>query len=80
MVFLLLALQAASTAFLWTLDDLNEVSEGTFALFLGVDLMSFAMISYSYRQERQLGIPSRTWLLVGCLIIMALLFSSLFLR
>ena len=79
-VLLLLALQVASTAFLWTLDDLNEISEGTFALFLGVDLMSFAMISYSYRKERQLEIPSKTWLLIGCLIIMALLFSSLFLH
>jgi RsiW-degrading membrane proteinase PrsW (M82 family) len=77
---LLLVLQAASTVFLWTLDDLNEISEGIFALFLAIDLVSFAMISYSYRKDRELEAPNKAWLLVGCALIVILLFSSLFAR
>ena len=77
-ITLLLALQAASAIFLWTLDDLNEISEGIFALFLAIDLMCFAMISYTYRKERQSEIPSKIWLSIGCALVIILLFSSLF--
>lgn len=78
-IVLLLVLQAAATIFLWTLDDLNEISEGTFAVFLAIDLVSFAVISYTYRKEKVMESPNKTWLLVGCVLIVILLFSSLFL-
>ena len=77
-VLLLLCLQAVATIFLWSLDALNQVSEGTFALFLAIDLLGFAMISYVYRSEKNSNHPSRNWLLVGCGMILILLFSSLY--
>jgi RsiW-degrading membrane proteinase PrsW (M82 family) len=80
MIVLLLVLQAASTIFLWTLDDLNEISEVIFALFLAIDLVSFAMISYTYRKEKQVEPPNKTWLIIGSALIAVLLFSSLLVR
>ena len=74
---LLLALQVTTTAFLWTLDALNQISEGTFALFLAVDLVSFAIVSYIYRSQREFSLPNRGWIFVGCALILILLFSSL---
>ncbi len=74
----MLALQAVSTVFLWTLDALNQVSEGTFALFLAIDLLAFAIISYVYRAEKNRYSPARTWLIIACAMILVLLFSSLY--
>ncbi len=78
-VILLLLLQAVTTLFLWTLDALNEISEGVFALFLAADLVAFAMISYLYRHEREDVNPSRTWIAVGGALIVVLLITSLML-
>jgi hypothetical protein len=77
MVVLLLALQVVSTVFLWTLDALNDISEGIFALFVAVDLISFAMISYLYRVEKASTSPKRFWILIGCVFLIAIIFSSL---
>ncbi|MDA4129555.1 MAG: hypothetical protein OK457_02180 [Thaumarchaeota archaeon] len=76
-IILLLILQGVSIVLLWTLDALNQVSEGTFALFLAVDMVSFAIISYVYRNEKGGQMPSRRWLVLGSALIIALLFSSL---
>lgn len=76
-IILLLALQVLSTGFLWTLDALNEISEGIFALFVAVDLLSFAMISYIYRSEKLNSPPSRVWILVGSFLLLSIIFSSL---
>jgi RsiW-degrading membrane proteinase PrsW (M82 family) len=75
-IVFLLILQIVSTIFLWTLDALNQISEAVFALFLAVDLVSFAMISYMYRVRKQGDSPRRGWLLVGCAMMLILLFSS----
>ena len=75
-IILLIALQVLATAFLWTLDALNNVSEGIFALFVAVDLLSFAMVSYIYRREKIGGSTSKAWILLGCLILLAIIFSS----
>lgn len=77
-VVLLLALQVASTVFLWTLDTLNQISEEIFALFVGIDLVGFAMISYTYRTGKRGESPRKGWMLVGCVLILVLIFSSLF--
>ncbi|HZW56600.1 MAG TPA: hypothetical protein VFF30_09950 [Nitrososphaerales archaeon] len=77
MISLLLVLQVFSTGFLWTLDALNQVSEGIFALFVAVDLLAFAMVSYIYRAEKLRASPSRAWVLVGCIILIAIVFASL---
>jgi RsiW-degrading membrane proteinase PrsW (M82 family) len=76
-IILLIVLQVVTTIFLWTLDALNQVSNGTFALFLAVDMISFAMISYIYRHQKEEQMPSRGWLVVGSALILALLFSGL---
>jgi len=76
-ITLLLVLQAVTIIFLWTLDALNQVSESTFALFLAVDMISFAMISYIYRHEKEDQKPNRGWLVVGSGLILVLLFSGL---
>ena len=76
-VVLLLLLQVVTTAFLWTLDALNEISESTFALFLAADLVSFAMISYLYRNVKEMGIPNRGWIAVGGILVVIFLFASL---
>jgi hypothetical protein len=78
-IVLLLVLQGVSLVLLWTLDALNDVSEGTFALFLAVSMISFAVISYVYRNEKEIQMPSRVWLIAGSILIIALLFSSLIL-
>ena len=75
-IILLIALQVLSTGFLWTLDALNNVSEGIFALFVAVDLLSFAMVSYIYRREKIGQSTSKAWILLGCLILLAIIFSS----
>jgi hypothetical protein len=66
--------------FLWTLDALNQVSEEIFALFLAADMIGFAMISYLYRHEKEMEIPSRAWLVVGGILILVFMFSSLLLH
>ena len=75
-IVLFLLLQGVSIVLLWTLDALNEVSEGTFALFLAVDMISFAMISYVYRHDKEGEAPSRGWLIVGSVLVLVLLFST----
>ena len=77
-VILLLLLQVITIVFLWTLDALNQVSEGTFALFLAADMIGFAMVSYLYRHEQEMEVPSKTWLAIGGVLIVILMFSSLF--
>ena len=76
-VILLLALQVAATVFLWTLNALNQASNGTYALFIAVDLISFAMISYVYRAEKWSEPLGKTWLIVGSGLVVLLLLASL---
>jgi hypothetical protein len=77
-VYLLLLLQAVATIFLWTLESVSAVSEGKFALFLAVDLLSFAMIAYVYTHERWSEAVSRSWVLLGSVGLAVLLIASLY--
>ena len=77
-VLLLLLLQAVSTFFLWTLDAVGAVSEGKFAVFLAVNLLSFAMITYVYTHEKWNEAISRGWILAGSIGLMILLFVGLY--
>ena len=76
-VALFLLLQVIAVAFLWTLSALSSVSEAKFAVFLAVDLLSFAMISYIYRMQRWTKLPSRAWLLAGSIGLVVLILSGL---
>jgi hypothetical protein len=78
LVNLLICLQCISMIFLWTLDATNIVSEGKFAVFLAVNLLSFAMVAYAYRKLKVGQLISRIWMLLGSLGLVVLLFSGLF--
>ena len=77
-VILLLLLQAISSIFLWTLSAVGSVSEGRFAVFLAIDLLSFAMVAYSYTHHKWGEVVSRGWILAGSIGLMVLLLSSLY--
>jgi hypothetical protein len=78
-VTLLLLLQAISTLFLWTLDATSSASQTRFAVFLAVDLLSFAMNVYMFLSQRWGEFLSKAWMLAASLGLAILLFSSLFL-
>jgi len=67
--FLLLIVAAASVVALWTLDTTTASAEAVYAIYLAVDLVAFAMISYIYRVIKS-GDPVREVpLLVGCVFL-----------
>jgi hypothetical protein len=72
-----LLLQALAIAFLWTINGLSLYGEREFALFLGVDLVSFAIVSYIYRTERGGEEINRAWVFVGGLAVLILMFASI---
>jgi hypothetical protein len=72
-----LLLQAIAIAFLWTINGLRPSGEREFALFLGVDLVSFAIVSYIYRTERGGEEFNRAWVFVGGLAVLILMFASI---
>ena len=73
----LLVLQAITLGFMLSLDSLSQVSEGLFAIFLAVDLISFAVMAHIYRLTK-IGEPSsRKFLLAALAAVLVLLVSSL---
>lgn len=74
----LVLLQVLVAAYLWTLDALSEVSEGKFAIFLAVDLLSFATVAYVYRKQRWREYASPIWIVAGSLGLAVLILLSLF--
>jgi hypothetical protein len=76
-VALLVLLELLSVISLWTLSPLSSASESTFALMLAVDLVAFAMISYTYRVSRWGEVPGRVPLIAGCCFALLLLFAGL---
>ena len=79
LVVLLIILQLASTNFLWGLDATSSVSQSRFAIFLAIDLLSFAMIAYVFRKTHTVESAYRGWLLIGSFGLVVLLISSLIL-
>jgi hypothetical protein len=78
-VALLLLLQLLSVYFLWTLNPVSEVGEAIFALYLSVDLVSFAMISHIFRVDKWKGSIRRATLVTGCCFLALLLLFAAFL-
>lgn len=76
-IIFLIALQISSLFVLWLLNPIGSSATDTFALYLSLDLLAFAMISYIYRSRRSSSEPSRAWLAVGYLSLMVLLVSNL---
>ena len=73
-VALLVIVSLASVATLWTLAPTSSRSQSIFAVYLAVDLVSFAMISYVYRESKSGDEIGRIPLLAGSAFIVALVF------
>lgn len=76
-VIFLIALQVSTIAVLWLLNPLTQSATDTFALYLSLDLLAFAMISYIYRSRRNGRYPSQSWMALGYLSLVVLLVSNL---
>ena len=72
----LIVLQVAATIFLWTLNAVTTTSTQLFALFLSADLMSFAIISFVYREYKQNNKLRLGWVIAGYAALAVLLLSS----
>lgn len=77
-VSLLLILQLVATIFLWTLSSVGTADVGRFAVFLAVDLLSFAMVAFVFTHNKWGEEISRWWILIGSIGLVILLLSSLF--
>jgi len=76
-ILLLIILQAVVTGFLVVLSFATSVNQNMFALFLSVDLISFAMVTYVYRTGRTQNIPNKLWIILGSSVIATVFFSSI---
>lgn len=74
---LLLLLGLVSVIFLWTLNPVTSQGQTTFAIYLSVDLVVFAMASYIYRESKWKEEVGRLPLLGGCVMLLLLLFVGL---
>jgi len=79
-VIFLVALQFVSLVVLWLLNPLSQAATDTFALYLSMDLVSFAILSYIYRSRKNGRTPRQAWLAFGYLALMLLLVSNLMLQ
>ena len=77
-VALLLVLQIVSVAYLWVATLVGALSAGRFAIFLAIDLLSFALVGYVYTHEKWGETISRVWILVGSTGLILLLICSLY--
>jgi hypothetical protein len=72
-VGLLVIVGFASSAVLWTIDTSLASGESLFAVYLSIDLIAFAMISYIYRVTKTGDNIGRVPLLAGCVLLLLLL-------
>lgn len=72
-VGLLVIVALASSVVLWTIDTSLASGESLFAVYLSIDLISFAMISYIYRVTKTGDRIGRIPLLVGSVTLLLLL-------
>ena len=76
---LLLLVAAISVFVLWSVNPVGSGSESTFAMFLAVDMVCVAMISYVERAVSREGRMSRAPLVAGCVFILFLVFTGIYL-
>jgi len=74
----LLIVQATSVIFLWSLDTLGQVSQRIFTLFLGADLLAFALMAHLYLNMKTGTTPRGTTLMVWGLAIIVFFAAALF--
>jgi hypothetical protein len=78
-VALLLLVALLSVFVLWTVNPVGPGSESTFALYVAVDLVSVAMISYVQRSIISDGRIGRAPLIAGCCFILFLVLAGFYL-
>jgi hypothetical protein len=78
-VSLMLLISAISVFILWSVNPVGSGSESTFALYLAVDLVCVAMISYVERAVAREGRVARAPLVAGCCFILFLIVVGLYL-
>jgi hypothetical protein len=72
-VGLLVVVGFASSAVLWTIDTSLSSGESLFAVYLSIDLIAFAMISYVYRVTKTGDSIGRLPLLAGSVLLLLFL-------
>jgi predicted membrane channel-forming protein YqfA (hemolysin III family) len=77
-IAILIIIQIVSVLFLWSVSTVGFRAEQLFALFLGSDVLSFAMVSYIYRHLKASETPRSLWLIVGAIMLVVLIVSSAF--
>ena len=78
-VVLLLMLQLVSVLYLWAITLFGMLTAAGYAIFLAVDLLSFAIVTSVYTHEKWEEAIGRQWILVGAVGLIILLISSLYL-
>jgi len=75
-VGLLLVVAFASVVGLWTMDTSVVSGESLFAVYLSMDLVSFAMIAYIYRVTKGGDDFARLAVFAGCCMLLLLVFAG----
>jgi hypothetical protein len=70
---LLIMFGILSVVFLWTLNPVGSQSQSAFAIYLSIDLVVFAMISYIFRMSKWKEDVGRLPLVAGCIALIVLL-------
>ncbi len=79
LTIILLAVQVMSIPYLWSLGTTDAISQGEFAIFLAINLLSFSMVAYIYRKEETGEVIGRGWILAGLIMLLTLIYSSIML-
>ncbi len=75
-VGLLVIVAFTSSVVLWTIDTSLASGESLFAVYLSIDLIAFAMISYVYRVTKTGDSIGRIPLLAWCVLLLILLVAG----
>jgi len=78
-VALLLLIASLSVFVLWTINPVGSGNETTFATYLAIDLIVFALVSYVRRRITDDGKIGRVPLIAGCCFILLLVFVGFYL-
>lgn len=74
---LLLLFGLLAVIFLWTLNPVGSQSQAIFAVYLSIDLIMFAMVSYIFRVSKWGEEVRRLPLFAGCVTLLILLYVGL---
>ncbi|MGA2198410.1 MAG: hypothetical protein ABSG45_00575 [Nitrososphaerales archaeon] len=78
-VALLLLVASLSVFVLWTINPVGSGNETTFAIYLAIDLIAFALVSYIRRRITDDGKIGRVPLIAGCCFILLLVLVGFYL-